>query len=60
MLEAGATALEPRRGRLEWLGPIPAEAHDSGLALGAVARTLDLLDIVAAGALSALFAAIKR
>ncbi|WP_114226842.1 MULTISPECIES: hypothetical protein [Sphingomonas] len=59
MLEAGATALEPRRGRLEWLGPIPAEASDS-VELGPVGRTLDFLDIVAASALTALFAAIKR
>jgi hypothetical protein len=60
MLEAGVTALEPRRGRLEWIGPIPAEASQEGLALGPVGRALDFLDIVAASALSALFAAIKR
>lgn len=54
------TALEPRRGRLEWIGPIPAEASDSSHAMGPVARTLDFLDIVAASALSALFATIKR
>lgn len=60
MLEAGASALETRRGRLEWLGPIPVESSDSSLAMGPVARTLDFLDIVAASALSALFAAVKR
>ena len=59
MLEADFLALEPRRGRLEWLGPIP-QASAPGTALGPIARTLDLLDIVAANALSALFATIKR
>jgi len=60
MLDAGTTALELRRSRLEWIGPIPAAASDSSLAMGPVARTLDFLDIVAASALSALFATIKR
>ena len=59
MRECDFLALEVRRSRLEWLGPIPA-ASDSGLAVGPVARTLDFLDIVAASALSALFAAVKR
>jgi hypothetical protein len=60
MRECDFLALEPRHGRLEWLGPIPAAAPASGLPSGPVARTLDFLDIVAASALSALFAAIKR
>lgn len=59
MRECDFLALEARRSRLEWLGPIPVAA-DSGLAVGPVARTLDFLDIVAANALSALFAAVKR
>ena len=60
MLEAGATALAARRGRLEWLGPIAAEASASALPARPIGRALDLLDIVAASALSALFAAAKR
>lgn len=60
MPEAGVTALEPRRGRLEWIGPVPAEAAAAGAPDGPLLRALDLLDIVAASALSALFTAIKR
>jgi hypothetical protein len=60
MLEGGATALAPRRGRLEWLGPIAAEPAEPKLPAGPIGRALDLLDIVAARALSALFAAAKR
>jgi hypothetical protein len=60
MLEAGATALAARRGRLEWLGPIAAPDAPSTLPAGPIGRALDLLDIVAAGALQALFAAAKR
>jgi hypothetical protein len=60
MLEADFLALEPRRSRLEWLGPIPAGGVDTALAAGPLTRALDLLDIVTASALSALFTAIKR
>jgi hypothetical protein len=59
MRECDFLALETRRSRLEWLGPIPA-TPEGVLAVGPVARTLDFLDIVAASALSALFAAVKR
>ena len=59
MLEGGAAALTPRRGRLEWLGPIAAEPPAPQLPAGPIGRALDLLDIVAARALSALFAAAK-
>jgi hypothetical protein len=60
MREADFLALEPRRSRLEWLGPIPAQAGAVTLSGSPLGRALDLLDIVAASALSALFAAIKR
>ena len=60
MLEAGAAALAARRGRLEWLGPIAASKPPSASPAGPIGRVLDLLDIVAAGALQALFAAAKR
>ena len=60
MLKPGASALATRRGRLEWLGPITAPDAPSALPTGPIGRALDLLDIVAAGALQALFAAAKR
>ena len=60
MPEAAATALAVRRGRLEWIGPIAATEPTSALPAGPIGRALDLLDIVAASALSALFAAAKR
>jgi hypothetical protein len=60
MLEADFLALEPRRSRLEWLGPIPAQSGAASLPASRLGRALDLLDIVTASALNALFAAIKR
>ena len=60
MLEGGATALGPCRSRLEWIGPIAAETQESGLPSGPIGRALDILDIVAAGALSALFAVARN
>lgn len=60
MPECGAAALGPVRGRLEWLGPIAPERQESSLPTGTLGRALDMLDIMAASALTALFAAARK